>query len=122
MDCGICYFTVSQENIFDLECCKNNYVCLDCIERLKKPFCPFCRAKINFLEEKSLSLSCPPSFSFHHHHQNINLEQYSNAYDDIYLTSRILRRQLKRQTKLEDRERDRLQNQYLSSIYRQSRH
>jgi len=53
MDCGICYYNYTQEkDIFPLTCCKNNILCLRCVQLLTTPLCPFCRARIPDLPEK----------------------------------------------------------------------
>jgi hypothetical protein len=44
-----------------------------------------------------------------------------NPMDDLYMDSRILRRQMRRLRKLQERERDRLRNQQIALIYRISK-
>jgi len=118
MECGICYFSVQSENIFHLSCCKNNYVCLDCIHLLTTPLCPFCRARIQSLPDKRIAHSYqePTTYPFIHHN-----ETFINPFDDMYLNSRSLRRQMKRLRKLQERERDRLNNQNIANIYRENK-
>jgi hypothetical protein len=116
MDCGICYFTFSDSEFFQLTCCKNNNVCRQCINLLTTALCPFCRARIPSLPDKRLAISyqenVSPAYS-----PNFRI----NPLDDNFLDSRILRRQMKRIRKLQERERDQLRNRQLVQFYKDSK-
>jgi hypothetical protein len=117
MECGICYFFLESSEFFPLQCCKNNNVCLHCIELLTTPLCPFCRARIPNLDDKRLAISHSPAPS-----NTLSLNLYSiNPYDDAYIDSRSLRRQMKRIRKLQERERDIAYSRYMSSVTRHNR-
>jgi hypothetical protein len=113
MDCGICYFTFSDSEFFQLTCCKNNNVCSQCINLLTTALCPFCRARIPSLPDKRLAISYQENVSIAYS-PNFRI----NPLDDNFLDSRILRRQMKRIRKLQERERDQLRNRQLVQIYR----
>ena len=118
MDCGICYFTFPIQDFFQLECCKNNNVCRQCIELLTNPLCPYCRAHIPSLSGKRLAVSYQDTtISSPRVYQPFQLDPM----DDIYTDSRILRRQMKRLRKLQERERDALRNRQLSEIYKENK-
>jgi hypothetical protein len=115
MECGICYYSHPIEEIFELFCCKNNHVCQQCIKLLVVPLCPFCRTKIPGLENKRMAVSYEnPSMTFFN-------QDFIDPRDDIYIDSRILRRQMKRLRKLQERERERIFNRNLSAAYRNSK-
>jgi hypothetical protein len=60
LKCMICYDEII--NRFNLECCKTPTVCLECINHLVSPICPFCRSPIQSLMDDPkyrLSSSCP---------------------------------------------------------------
>lgn len=117
MECGICYFTYDASEFFNLNCCKNNHVCLNCIKLLTIPLCPYCRTRISGLENNNnyrISISYPtPSL--------IQNDYIIDPRDDMYLDSRILRRQMKRLRKLQERERDVLYNKQLAQAYKESK-
>lgn len=115
MDCGICYFTFPDYDFFQLFCCKNNFVCMQCINLLTTPLCPFCRARIPSLQEKRFAIS----------YQETSISRIPiytiDPLDDNYLDSRILRRQMKRLRKLQERERDQLRNQQLVQEFKRKK-
>ena len=119
MDCSICYFTFSSHKQFhELQCCKNNLICLHCVELLLSPVCPFCRAPMPHLSYKNpklLSSSVPTTSTIYWNDLQLN------PFDDVYTDSRILRRQMKRIRKLQERERQRLYNQQLNIVLKQSK-
>lgn len=122
MECGICYHNFNDDSdFFNLNCCKNNRVCNECINLLKTAICPFCRAKIpdinrNHPISKSYS---PPS---HYYYDNLlDINYQIDPMDDMYLDSRILRRQINRMRKLQERERDRLYNKNLAKMFKESK-
>lgn len=117
MECGICYFDFFEDaDFFTLHCCKNNRVCKNCINLFVSPVCPFCRANIPIEKQPILSKSYPaPS------NPNPNVEFFIDPLDDLYIDSRILRRQMNRMRKLQERERDRLYNKNLAKMFKESK-
>jgi len=81
------------------------------------PLCPYCRTMIPSLSDIKRHAVSYQQPTIYPHVSVINI----NPFDDIYLDSRILRRQMKRLRKLQERERDRLNNQQLASAYRNSK-
>ena len=51
MDCGICLEKVDKKNIQHLRC--SHFLCKDCLDRLTKPICPYCRTE--FSSEKNVN-------------------------------------------------------------------
>jgi hypothetical protein len=103
LKCMICYDEII--NRYSLECCKTPTVCLECINYLVSPICPFCRSPILSLMDDPkyrLSSSCP-TYSDHlsddlirnmvivsyddRLHSNHNIRNRSNSIID----SRIIR-------------------------------
>jgi hypothetical protein len=126
MDCGICYYNYTRvEDIFPLTCCKNNILCLRCVQLLTNPLCPFCRARIPDLPEKSrMAISyeaestLTPSPQREWRSASLPL---SATLDEAYIDSRTMRRRLRRLRKLQQREDDRVYNRNLTRVMRESR-
>ena len=95
-ECEICW--TEKETFFDLECCPHD-ICKDCIEQIRNPSCPFCRAFIPILSigrRNSISYEPPPDL-----HENYYLW---SSMDDLYLYSRWYRRRRRREERLRQRE------------------
>lgn len=126
MDCGICYYNYTRvEDIFPLTCCKNNILCLRCVQLLTTPLCPFCRARIPDLPEKprmaisyEAESTLTPSPSREWRPASLPL---SATLDEAYIDSRTMRRRLRRLRKLQQREDDRVYNRNLTRVMRESR-
>ena len=64
MECKICY--EKEKNIVILSKCKHQ-LCFECIQKLKKKKCPFCRRKLDEIFNSN---------------KIIDIDDYSTTYDD----------------------------------------
>jgi len=49
-ECKICYCSRPLESFFTLFCCFHE-ICQDCLSKIKRHICPFCRESLDYLEE-----------------------------------------------------------------------
>jgi len=98
MDCCICYEVIEDpSNILLMKCCNNSkQICIDCINCLRTPLCPYCRSELPselLQQNKNISQSMPQSYNETWDHF-IDSEFIINPY--LYDDSRRLRRQMRR--------------------------
>lgn len=101
-DCCICYEATDASNMIIMKCCNNSkQICVDCINCLRTPLCPYCRTPLNeelLQQNKNIVRSLPHSYTY----QNTNLGFDSFLQDEYYINpnqyndSRRLRRQIRR--------------------------
>lgn len=118
-ECAICYYDTSSSDFYDMQCCKNNRICRHCIELLTVPLCPFCRTRIQGLPEK-MENQFRGAISLGGGHEDSPILLFVNPMDDMYIDSRILRRQIKRLRKVQERERQAEYNRHFNSIMNES--
>ena len=125
--CDICFYEMGRDELFILQCCKNNSMCLKCLDLLTKSLCPFCRTPFEY-DKPRISRSYEEPLSWvSSHDQYFFTDPYTpiNPYDDYYTDSRILRRAIKRLRKLQERElhnsRNRDLNRAINSSIRSER-
>lgn len=115
MECGVCYTEAPEQDRFFKPCCPS-VLCRSCFARLVDPRCPFCRAILRGAAMMAFSIP------------NESATVWPVVASDIVwmddtdiVPSRIRRRRDRRRRQLEERERDRVMNQQLSRVLRESR-
>jgi hypothetical protein len=113
MECGVCYTDVPEERRYAKPCCPG-ILCISCFARLVDPRCPFCRGVFRDAVVAAFSIpSTAPVWTV--------VASDVAWIDDTDTPSRIRRRRDRRMRQLEERERDRVMNQQLSRVIRESR-
>jgi hypothetical protein len=117
--CDICFY--SKDDMFDIMCCRNNFICKECHNLLRHRECPFCRQEYKEQDQgKNKSINRRRSHSIHI--EPISTLDYDidmESFDDILTTnyySRIYRRKRKRILKLREQESNRKKNRELRMI------
>lgn len=122
--CDICFYPQTKDDMFDILCCKNNFMCKACHKKLNCNECPYCRqeyegedaatktSRRNRRRSNTISTTSSTSvdsFSF------LDLSSFE-SFDDISTTafySRIYRRKRNRIIKMREQEENRKRNREL---------
>lgn len=106
--CDICFTEdLKEEDFFDLKCCKNNSICLQCENLLLEEKCPFCRSSI-VLSSSYKKRNRSNSYTEYPFNSEPNemisfIDTHLESFDDITYYSRIYRRKRIRMLKLRER-------------------
>lgn len=117
MNCDVCFYSCQESELFDLICCKNNNLCILCLDLLLIPQCPFCRTPLDYKKEKIKS----QSFTHSHLLYDIDSIYLINPYDNSYKDSRTLQRQIKKIRKLLERNQHDERNKYLNLFHQENK-